>query len=247
MDLAGIEPGDILLEVDGRELSLGSVAEGPAGTSASFLIRGAGSDRTETIKITRVALEYTPLGRSTEAPVPVGVEYPPLSAQSSIESTGGVEVRRGWAVQVVSVVPNATDMLLARWRSEGLTPDPPEEGKQYFMATIRGKYIGEGSDGLDTGDFDAGGDATKRVYEAGCGDRFTTTIPNAFPSRFGEVEVLPGGVIEGAICWEIDSRDAPALKMRLDEQFYIARGGLGTPEIYYRHSHTVWYELSPMP
>lgn len=256
MDLAGIEPGDVLLEVDGRRLMLRefddwkevyeAIPEGPAGTSATFLVRRVNGGQTETIDVTRSALEYTPL-RRIGSPVPTGTEYPPLSAQSSIESTGGSEVRRGWVIEVISVVPNATDMVLtASTREQSIygTPTPPEEGKQYFIATIRGKYIGGGSDGLDTGDFDAAGDATNRIYEAGCGDRFTTTIPNALPGIVDRVEVLRGGVIEGAVCWEIDSRDAPTLKMRFDYQFYVIWGALLRGQGYRAR---VWYELSPMP
>ena len=40
-------------------------------------------------------------------------------------------------------------------------PDPPEEGTQYFMATIRAEYIGDGSDTLYGWDLEAAGDATK--------------------------------------------------------------------------------------
>ena len=253
MDLARIKPGDVLLEVDGRRLRLSefdtaveadqAIPEGPAGTSATFLVRRASSGQTETIEVTRAALEYNPI-RRIESPVPPGIEYPPLLAQSSIESIGGGEVQRGWALRVVSVVPNATDMLLQAWRTEGEMHTPPEEGKQYFMATIRAKHIGTGSDGLATWDLDAAGDATNRIYEAGCGDSPTTTIPNSLPGIFDSVEVLRGGVVEGAVCWEIDSRDAPTLKMRFNYQFRVTWGALLSGQSY--HS-PVWYELSPAP
>lgn len=256
MDLAGIKPGDVLLEVDGRRLRLSefdtaveadqAIPEGPAGTSATFLVRRASSGQTETIEVTRAALEYNPI-RRIESPVPPGIEYPPLLAQSSIESIGGGEVQRGWALRVVSVVPNATDLILAASRSEGRTPTPPEEGKQYFTATISAKYIGAGSDALTMRDLDAAGDATNIVYEAGCGDRYfnPTTIPNALPANtLDQVEVLPGGTIEGVVCWEIDSRDAPTLKMRFDNQFLIVWGSALSGQAYY---FPVWYDLSPSP
>ena len=260
MDLAGIEPGDVLLEVNGRSLRLSefntateafeAIPEGPAGTSATFLVRRASSGQTETIEVTRDArdLEYTPLLRRIDSPVPIGTEYPPLSAQSSIESIGRGEVRRGWALRVVSVVPNATDLILAASRSEGRTPTPPEEGKQYFTATISAKYIGAGSGALTMRDLDAAGDATNIVYEGGCGNPFInpTTIPNALPANIldQEVEVLPGGTIEGVVCWEIDSLDAPTLKMRFDYQFRIVWGSALSGQAYY---FPVWYDLSPSP
>ena len=259
MDLAGIEPGDVLLEVNGRSLRLSefdtateafeAIPRGPAGTSATFLVRRASNGQTETIEVTRDArdLEYTPLLRRIDSPVPIGMEYPPLSAQSSIESIGRGEVRRGWSLRVVSVVPNATDLILAASRSEGRTPTPPEEGKQYFTATISAKYIGAGSNALTMRDLDAAGDATNIVYEAGCGDRYfnPTTIPNALPANtLDQVEVLPGGTIEGVVCWEIDSRDAPTLKMRFDYQFRIVWGSALSGQAYY---FPVWYDLSPSP
>lgn len=232
MDLAGIKLGDILLEIDGRSLSgLAStqepsevIPEGPAGTSATFLVRRAAGGQTETIEVTRAAIpdsEVTFFG-SIGAPVPTGIEYRlDLNPEE-------YDVRSNWAVQVLSVVPNATEMVLRASTSEWHTPTPPEQGTQYFMATIRAEYIGTGSDSLNTWDLDAIGDATKTFYDAGCG---YLTIPNALP----EVEVIRGGVVEGAVCWRIDSQDAPTLKMRFDSQV----GAAGYASL------TVWYELSP--
>ena len=301
MDLAGIKPGDILLEVDGRSLSgvesteespdaipegptgtsppcatvstpLGeirdAIPEGPAGTSATFLVRRVNSGQTDTIEVTRDSIPDSgyPGGGSIEAPVPtglihgydllreweVGFEFGGNGQRIKVISvnchTGQIELEAGalvlemqvqriWAVEVVSVVPNATDMILATSRNERSTPTPPEPGKQYFMATIRAEHIGVGggsSDTLTWEDLDAVGDATHVVYEAGCGDQ-DTTIPNTLP----EVEVIRGGVVEGTVCWEIDARDAPTLKMRFDGQISYVVNNL------FPQRTTVWYELSP--
>ena len=110
-------------------------------------------------------------------------------------------------------------------------PDPPGEGTQYFMATIHAKYIGDGSDTLYGWDLETAGDVTKVIYEAGCGD-YSLTIPDELP----RTEVLTGGVIEGNVCWEIDSSDASTLKMRTRETIVI------DGESY---TLDLWYDLSP--
>ncbi len=98
------------------------------------------------------------------------------------------------------------------------------------MATVKAKYIGTGSDTLYDWDLEAAGDSTKVVYEAGCGD-YSLTIPDELPST----EVLTGGVIEGNVCWEIDSRDAPTLKMRTTESIVIEGES---------YTLDLWYDLS---
>ena len=237
MDLAGINPGDILLAVDGRRLSgfdseenaYEAIPEGLAGTSITFLVWRAVDGQTETIEITRAVLPEYPLFGSIEAPVPTGIEYRLDLDQEEYD------VRRNWAVRVVSVVPNATDMILAALTSEwGIwgTPTPPEQGRQYFLATIRAEYLGPESDRLSRWELDVIGDATKTFYDAKCGDY--PTISNTLPRALPIEEVIRGGVVEGAVCWEIDSQDAPTLKIRFESQVWAEYASL-----------TVWYELSP--
>ena len=267
--------GRSLSGFDSEQESYDAIPDGATGTSVTFLVRRAAGGQTETIEVTRAAIpdsEYPDPG-SIEAPVPTGVEYRNdflalFDVGSEFEENGQrikvisidqpagrtewevgaqvfeIQVQRNWAVQVVSVVPNATDMILAASRNERSTPTPPEPGKQYFMATIRAEHIGVGggsSDTLTWEDLDAVGDATHVVYEADCGDQ-DTTIPDALP----EVEVIRGGVVEGAVCWEIDSRDAPTLKMRFDGQvsFTIEVVNILIPQRR-ATERTIWYELSP--
>ena len=155
-------------------------------------------------------------------PIPAGVAGWLVPVRRN-EATGN------WIVKVVSVVPNATDTILSA-SNEYATP--PGEGMQYFMATIHAEYIGVGSDTLRPNwYFNALGDATKVFYETGCGN-YSTTTPDALPV----VEVIPGAMLNGNICWEIDSRDAPTLKMRFERNIQYQG------EDYLQ---TVWYDLSP--
>ena len=236
-DLAGIKPGDVILEIDGRSLSgfdseqelIDSIPEGTAGSAATWLVQRRSGGEPETIQIIRAVISEYPLFGSLEAPIPTGIEYrrerwlPPA------------EWRNGWDIHVVSAVPNATDLILSVTRAtlpEGWPmPDPPEQGTQYFMAKVHAKYIGAGSDSLNGFDLEAVGDATKIVYEAGCGDYFLT-VPDELPT----VELLSGGVIEGNVCWEIDSRDATTLKMRTRETIVIEGQS---------YNLDLWYDLFP--
>lgn len=112
----------------------------------------------------------------------------------------------GWEVSVLSVAPNASDAVLAENRFN----DPPREGRQFHLVTVRAKYVGTGSTRFD-GSFrlralGAGG-VVYTTFENGCG-----VLPDALP----DPEVFTGGEITGNECWEIESLDVGSLVMLLD-------------------------------
>ena len=77
-----------------------------------------------------------PVLGSRENPVPLGV---------TIETKGEEIAEDHFEITVIDVVPDATSMVLA----ENQFNDPPESGNQFFMVTLRAKYLGPGSTTFD--------------------------------------------------------------------------------------------------
>ena len=146
---------------------------------------------------------YTPYPTPTLTPYPTPTPTPSAGTRESPIPLGAVALTHaGWEVSVLSATPNANDAVLAEYRFN----DPPRPGRQFYLVTLRAKYVGAGSD-----DFGfrhrlrVVGSANNVVYEAfgdGCG-----VIPNSLPSP----EVFTGGEITGNKCWEIESSDAESL------------------------------------
>ncbi|HOI69427.1 MAG TPA: hypothetical protein PLN41_06760 [Methanothrix sp.] len=129
-----------------------------------------------------------PLG-SRENPAPIG-KYSLTTADD-------------WKISVVSVVPDATRMVL----DENMFNNPPKAGHQFFLAKVRACYTGEGSDTF-SGSYRLRAVGASNVaystFENSCG-----VIPDELPSS----EVFTGGCIEGYVGWEIRSSDANSLMM----------------------------------
>ena len=133
-----------------------------------------------------------PLG-SRECPLPFGVP-------AEVE----FDEMDHWEITVLGVQPDATEAVLA----ENLFNDPPEYGNQFYMATIRVKYLGLNSTRFGWREFNAlGVGGVVYSYRNGCG-----VIPNELPNP----ELFTNGTIEGSQCWEIASSDAESLVMILD-------------------------------
>ena len=119
-----------------------------------------------------------------------------------------------WEVTVLEVTPDATDSILAAWRAN----EPPEEGNQFHLVTLRVTYIGTGSSEFD-GRLKLLGQSgvVYESFETDCGydPGYLNTL----------VELFPGGTIEGSICREIKSSDVDSLVMILDPPF--SYGGEG--------------------
>lgn len=146
-----------------------------------------------------------PVLGSRENPVPLGV---------TIETKGEEIAEDHFEITVIDVVPDATSMVLA----ENQFTDPPEAGNQFFMVTLRAKYLGPDSTTFD-GSFRLRALGSRGVvyttFENSCG-----TIPNELP----EPELFTNGEVEGAVCWQIASSDADSLMMFLDEHFLSFAG-----------------------
>ncbi len=111
-----------------------------------------------------------------------------------------VQIHPDWEMTVVSVTPDATDLILA----ENSFNEPPVDGQQFFLATVRLTYIGDTSDEFYVSDLNAVGQSavSYNQYDDYCG-----TIPDELPSR----ELFTGGTIEGNVCWSIESEDVNSL------------------------------------
>lgn len=122
-----------------------------------------------------------------ENPIPIGM---------------AVDVGENWQVTVLNVEPDATERVLA----ESEYNDPPEEGRQFFLAEVSITYTGDDSDTFSSSELSAVGSSSVAysAYEDSCGE-----IPDELPSR----ELFPGGIITGNVCWSVQSQDVDSLVM----------------------------------
>ena len=114
-----------------------------------------------------------------------------------------------WEVTVISAIPNATESVL----KENSFNDPPEPGKQFYIVTVRTKYLG-----LDSTLFDGG----FRLRAVGNGGVVYTTFSDScgvIPNELPDPELFTNGEIEGYECWQIASDDAESLMMFLEPAF----------------------------
>ena len=119
-----------------------------------------------------------------------------------------VRPRDGWEIQVVSVISDATSIVLA----ENMFNDRPGAGGQYFIARVRATYRGTGSDSF------GGSFRLRAVGQAG--NSYTTFNDSCgvIPSPISSNRTFSGGSVEGNVCWAIASVDASTLVM-YDEGF----------------------------
>jgi hypothetical protein len=129
-------------------------------------------------------------------------ETSPGNRENPIPIGTAVDVGDDWEVTVLSVESNATNQVLA----EAEYNDPPEAGRQFFIAEVSVTYTGENADTFSSSELAAVGQSSVAysTYKDSCGE-----IPNELPSR----EVFPGGTITGNVCWSIESVDAESLVM----------------------------------
>jgi hypothetical protein len=114
-----------------------------------------------------------------------------------------IDLGDGWHVRVIDSIPDATELVM----DENPFNDPPEDGKQFFIAEIEATYFGSDSGRLDgTYRFRAVGQraVTYSTFTDSCG---------VYPTPVIDTDVFAGGVISGNICWSIDSQDESTLVM----------------------------------
>ncbi len=111
---------------------------------------------------------------------------------------------QNWDVTVISTEPDATADVMAENRFN----DPPEEGNQFYIATIRATYLGEGSQKF------GGSYRLRSVGQTGVSyTTFDTTNCGVIPDPISDNEVFQNGSVQGNICWQIRSADAASLQM----------------------------------
>ena len=146
---------------------------------------------------------YTPVPAATHTPSPSPTPTPSVGMREKPVPLGtSMRLGNGWEMTVVAVNPDASTEVLA----ENQFNDPPQDGSQFYMVTVRAKYLGEGSDRFNVSLKAVGQSAV--VHTDSCG-----VLPNdlAFTP-----EVFTGGGISGNVCWEIASTDAESLEMFFD-------------------------------
>ncbi len=113
----------------------------------------------------------------------------------------------GWELTVLSVTPDATDLVLA----ENTYNDPPAADHQFFIANVRITYTGDDSDTFYGWGMSAVGQSAVAYtqFDDDCG-----SIPNELSSR----ELFTGGTIEGNLCWSIATSDADSLVLYDSDQ-----------------------------
>jgi hypothetical protein len=108
-----------------------------------------------------------------------------------------------WQIQVLGTAPHATAGVL----SFNEFNDPPAPGRQFYLVRVRATYTsGSGSESFDADRLDAIG-ASAVQYDPDIND--CGVIPDSVPDN----TLYPGGSVEGNVCWQIKSADAPSLEM----------------------------------
>jgi hypothetical protein len=132
-----------------------------------------------------------PLGSTRANPVPLGATVTVTRSEEK------------WAVRITSTQPDATAAVLA----ENQFNDPPEAGKQFFIATLAVTYVS----GTNPSSAGAGfslrsvgpSNVVYTTFGNSCG-----VIPDDLDSKG---QLLPGGSMTGNVCWEIPSSEAGSL------------------------------------
>ena len=156
-----------------------------------------------------------PTPTATATPEPTPTPEPVGSRENPVPFGTAAEVKSDeqdhWEITVVGTQPNATHFVL----QESLFKTPPGDGKQFYIATVRVKYLGSGSRTF-IADLSAVGDSSvvfktynPTTYLPSCG-----LIPDSLESS---TELFTSGTIEGSVCWNIPSSDADSLVMMVDK------------------------------
>ena len=165
--------------------------------------------------VTPVPPTPSPVPPTATPPPPTATPAPALGERGNPIPFGfAAEVRFSetdhWEITVLATQPDGTSTVL----EENQFNDPPEDGNQFYLITVRAKYLGPGSATFDTGfRLKALGDGgvVYTTFENSCG-----VIPNEFPSY---TELFTNGQLEGVACWQISSADADSLILIVESDF----------------------------
>lgn len=132
---------------------------------------------------------------------PAAGSIPGTTRENPIPRGTAADLSDGWRLSVVSVTPNANDIVL---RQNPFNP-PPQPGHQFYIARVTVTRTGSTSAAF-SGDI--------RLRAVGAAAVTYTTFDNrcgVYPDRLPGVEVFTGGTITGNVCWQIRASDADSL------------------------------------
>lgn len=161
----------------------------------------------------------TPAGTATAQATPARSATPAASATAPGGATGTGQTSRanpapigtaveiaGWRIVVNSVTPDATDDIL----DDNTFNDPPEAGRQFFIANISATYINTEMESSSLFfDLDLSALGPSAVQYDGFDD-YCGTVPDEIDAF---KEVFEGGTITGNVCWSVRTSDAAELLM----------------------------------
>ncbi|CAN5741317.1 hypothetical protein BH23CHL5_BH23CHL5_12990 [soil metagenome] len=125
------------------------------------------------------------------------------------------EAGTGVAITVVSVIPDATDVVLA----ENSFNSEPESGRQFFIAEVMVENLGTDTLSFD-GNFRLRAQGSESIYRA-FADRC-----GVVPNEWEEVDIEPGEQVTATMCWAVESNDTDDIVM-----FDLEADGI--PRVYF--------------
>ncbi len=156
----------------------------------------------------RAFLSLDPAAEPVDASTAEGVES--SSRADDAVPIGEAAAVGPWTLKVIEVIPDATQLVL----DENQFNEPPEEGRQFYMARLDATFEGEESSTfwIDVS-LKAVGDSSVAYegFDGSCG-----VIPDPIDDAG---ETFPGGSISGNVCWSVWSEDVGSLVMIAEETF----------------------------
>ena len=141
---------------------------------------------------------------STATPIPI------LGSDRNSAISLGQSAKVGdWEITVLELYPHSWNAI----RQANMFNEPPGNGMQFFMATVKTRFVGpDSASSMFEVNMEALG-SRNTVYREGCG-----VLPNELPMA----ELFTGGEETGNVCWEIGDEEAGLLVMRVSTG-YLAR------------------------
>jgi len=155
--------------------------------------------------------------RPTDTPAPANTPTPtepaaPTGSRRDDAVPPGMPLEiAGWLITVNGVVPDGNDAV----RAENMFNEPPQPGRQFFIASISATYQGSADSSALFSDV-----TLKAVGAAGVSYSSYGNSCGVIPDALDDFrEVFKGGTISGNICWQIASGDASSLVMYGEASF----------------------------
>lgn len=151
-----------------------------------------------------------------EAATPEATPEALASARFEPIPVGTASLVGTYSVQVVSVEPNATDLILA----SDNPGNPPADGNQFFMVTVSITNLGEQT---TSPYYDL---IFKAVGELSVGYNEINDACGDIPASGEDIrDLAPGDAAEFNVCWEIPATEAASLVMYVDPTYAMDKEG----------------------